>query len=184
MKQILKILSKTILPCLLVHSCVNGKKVITGDLYYTWLKMGSLYNTSEGDKKEMHDFMDTAQFEKLSGAEKLRFTGFKTLLENGLEESPFVYLRISPTKVIILYLNNIDYQQFKRIKYADLIKNNQKVKIRAKAAKLLEKTYEGNKILMYKCDQVISVKRTKGKTYERSKRGSKISKIDWFEDYL
>lgn len=135
---------------------------ITGDLYYTWLKLGSFYGQPDSMLTQYLQLKDSIGYEGLMKEDSIGTKYIRVLEENNLLTSPFIYLRTDEGKTILLYLDKDDYKKFIKFNYQDLIDKKQKVRIVAEADSLWNK--------MFLCKSLISVRLIEGKTLQQQKK--------------
>lgn len=94
--------------------------ILTGDLYFSFFRLGSYYNQPDSLVRKTETYFDTLTIEKLNSGDKKVLKQYKILKENKLLFRPFVYLRIREDSVVTLYLDSLDYDKIKIYKRQNL----------------------------------------------------------------
>jgi hypothetical protein len=127
----MKIFLPTIL--ILIFGCDSRPKTdtLTGDLYFSFFRLGNYYNHPDSLVRKSIIYFDTVTIEKLNAGDKKVVTQYRILKEKNLLFRPFVYLRIKDDSVVTLYLDSLDYDKIKIYKRQKLQDDNKKVRIEA-----------------------------------------------------
>lgn len=157
MKKIIQIL----IVVLSIAACSSGNTVeIEGDLHFSFLRVGSFYNVHDTIVSKVEAYMDTTKSldKKTVRIENL----YKALKSKNLLYSPFIQLKMNDTTNANLYLDSLDYEQFKAFDLKELIDSNQKVVVKAIAAEIEDNAFT--------CLKLINVSKTKGQTRNWSRK--------------
>lgn len=124
---------------------IQGEEV-AGDLYFPWLRIGTLYNDNISSKDEMTKQLDTMSV-TVNGAESTLIILYKKLNERGLLYSPIIEVVMENDLHTTWYLTQEDYDTIKTYKLADLKAKKKKVHITADIENIYQNAYKCNKIL-------------------------------------
>jgi len=162
MRKILLILSCSIF----ISGCLTKKPnhtILEGDLYYTWLGLGSFYKQPDSLYKNYIHLRDSIGIAGLRKTDYSIFIDKIELLEkHGLEQSPFIYLKNDLDTKFIVYMSPEDYKPITKHSYQLLKNNHQKVRL-----KLVTEKLKDNLVL---CKEVISIQKIDGETLQRRKK--------------
>lgn len=142
----------------LAFSCQNKhiqEGNLTGDLYYTWLPLGSLYGLPDSIAQKYSEKRDTILSDS-SGAQQ-----WLALEQHDLLHSPYIYLKADST-IYTVYMPTEQYQAFTKFSHAELIEREEKVRISLNA----EAIAQG----MYLCKEVVNVEVVAGQTMAQEKK--------------
>ena len=102
---------------------------LTGDLYFSFFRMGNYYNQPDSVVNHFELYFDTVTIEKLNTGDKKLLRQYRILKEKNLLYRPFVYLRVKDDSVVTLYLDTLDYDRIKIYRRQRLQDDNKKVRI-------------------------------------------------------
>ncbi|MFN7601696.1 MAG: hypothetical protein ACK5R0_09905 [Bacteroidota bacterium] len=126
---------KKLLPTILIliFGCDTRPKTdtLTGDLYFSFFKLGNYYNQPDSVVNQSKLYFDTVTIEKLNTGEKRLLRQYRILKQKNLLYRPFVYLRVKDDSVVTLYLDTLDYDRIKIYRRQKLQDENKKVRIEA-----------------------------------------------------
>jgi len=138
----------------------NEQEVIEGDLYFKLISLGSFYNVPSDKKNEFLLIIDSLkQKESISEQDKELVKMIDLLTENELIDKPFFHLKLDSTKVVTVYLNQVDYDEISQFERQKLINEGKKVKVKLLGEEISENIYFVNKVL--------NINKIDGKTYWR-----------------
>ena len=146
---------------LILLSCQNNsieKPNLEGDLYYTWLKVGSFYDLPDHYYQDYIKERDSLGVEALRKKDSVGVAHIELLEKHGLLKSPFVYLKTDSDAILVVYMTSEDYQPITKYTYQDLIDNKQKVRL-----KLVTESLSGHQFI---CKKVVSIEKVDGETFE------------------
>ena len=136
----------------LVSCRVNIKsEKITGNLYYQIFGFRSLYNLPDSMAKQME-----LRYKNLPDSVIAEKKLISIIIERNLKNSPYIFIKRKNGKVVTVYMEKSQYEQFTKFRYRELIDKNQKIFIKLKAKKLIDKYYQ--------CISITSVRIKKGQT--------------------
>jgi len=147
---------------ILVTSCgtVNDDNIVTGDLYFSFFRIGTYYNLPDSIIKKMDDDLNAVNLDSANNkadSSLVRLVlDYRKLKDEGLIYKPLVDIRVNDDLIVKLVLDSADYDKIKAHKYQDLIDNNKKLKIKART----RKTGLG----FYYCTDLLEIKLVDGKT--------------------
>ncbi|WP_375559702.1 hypothetical protein ACE193_18510 [Bernardetia sp. OM2101] len=141
-------------------SCKSNIKSekLTGNLHYlTFLAKRSLYNLPDSVVERIE-----LRYKSLPDSTIAKDTLLSIIINRNLKNSPYIFLRRKNGEVVTIYMEKPQYEQFTKFRHKELIDNKQKVVIKLKAEKLIDK--------YYKCISVKNVKVKKGETLGRQRK--------------
>lgn len=151
----------TIVSVLICTACSSIKtEKIQGDLHFSFIRLGSFYNVNDTLVNQFKVYMDTAKVmdEKTQDLKVL----YETLKTKKLLYSPFIQLKTSKTTTVNLYLDSVNYEQFKAFDLKELVETNSKIVVQAEVLPLGKKAYQ--------LEKMIDVYKTDGRTTKYSRK--------------
>lgn len=145
--------------CLLFIGCGYSCKIIEGDLYFSFIRIGSLYNLPNITNDQLDSIFNSIP---RTNADNNFYEKYKILSKENLLNSPFIELKLDNDSVITLYLNKNDYDKIKINKVKDLQANFKKIRVKANCR------YLG--FNLYKCENFIEMKKIDGQTLINSRK--------------
>ena len=163
----------TIFFCVL-FSCsqTKDKNLYVGDLRFTDVRFwGSLYNLPDSTIKGIKSTLDTVDINN----ETLNSNGISQLLLNLKEQNllykPYIDLQQNDSETLVcMFLDSVDYEQFRKYKWKDLQDENKKVMVWAKTNKIIQ---SGQVTFLY-CTDLVDVKVVEGETFPIGRQKLKI----------
>ncbi|GEM_PF-1483464 len=145
-------------------SCQSKKETINihGDLYYSWLRIGSFYGYPDSLYNKFVKERDSLGYEVLFQEDSGFVKILKILDDNDLLKNPMIHVKLDNNEVVWIYLDTLDYKQFTKFDHKKLVDNNQKVRIEAKTIHLYDN--------LYRCEELISVNKIEGVTLQKQKK--------------
>jgi hypothetical protein len=140
----------------------NENPNLEGDLYYTWLKLGSFYEQPDSLYLNYIELRDSLGVEELRKQDATGTSQIELLEEHDLVNSPFIYLKSDFDSIFIIYMTPEDYQRITKYSYQNLIDNKEKIRLKLITERLSDKL----KI----CKKVISMEKTEGETLQKQKK--------------
>ena len=131
--------------------------VLEGDLYYSFLKIGSFYGVPRAFADSVKGYLDTATIEHANNNRDI-ISQYAILKKENLLYSPFIYVKLNNDSVIVLYMNKKDYSNITRYRYKKLKAEHQKVHLRFSAKQLGP--------AMFACQLLIAADLTAGQTQQ------------------
>jgi hypothetical protein len=157
---------KRLLPTILIliFGCNSGQntETLTGDLYFSFFRLGNYYNQPDSLVKQFEVYFDTLIIEKANSGDKRFIKQYRILKEKNLLYRPFIYLKVQDDSVVTLYLDTLDYDRIKIYKRQKLQDDNKKVKIEATVTMIDSG--------LYNCEKLIRVDLVDGETLQRQKK--------------
>jgi hypothetical protein len=133
---------KRLIPIILILIAACDKKpkteLLTGDLYFSFIRLGSFYNRPDSLIKKFESYMDTVSYEKTSDEDKIFLNRYKKIKEEKLLYKPFVDLYLKKDSIVTLYLETDHYNQIKKYKRKELQDEGKKIRIEADVKKIDE----------------------------------------------
>lgn len=152
-----------IFSCFLTLSCKQGAdEIIEGDLYFSWLRIGSFYNQPDSIVQKVKTYADTVDKKNVSAEDNKFFTMYETLKKENLLYSPFIELKLDNDSIVKTYLSVKDYEKIRKFHRSDLIEAGMIVRIKAEIKNM------GNGLVL--CEKLISIDKVKGETHQRSRK--------------
>lgn len=150
---------------ILFTSCKSHKqnnKLIEGDLYYSWLRIGSFYNQPDSIIEKVKVYADTVN-RKLLDSNDLRFLKMYEMLKvQNLLYSPYIELKLDDDSILKIYFTNNDYEKIKIYRRQELIDTKKKIRIKAEVKDL------GTGMALSK--DLISINKVDGETLQINKK--------------
>ena len=141
----------------ILTSCrTDNDNVVTGDLYFSFIRIGTYYNQPDSVIKKMETDLNSVDFTTADSSLIELVKDYKRLKDEGLMYSPVIDISVNDETTIKLLLDSADYDKIKPYKYKDLIDGHKKVKIKART----RKTALG----FYYCTDLLDIKLVDGQT--------------------
>jgi hypothetical protein len=105
-------------------------KVIEGDLYYSWFRMGNFYNQPDSLVRGFKLYIDTVNAAFPDAIDRKYVEMYETLKKKNLLYSPFIEMKLDNDSILIVYFNNSDYDRVKVFHRQELIDTKKKVRIK------------------------------------------------------
>ncbi len=157
---------RRILPIIviLILGCDRQQKmdILTGDLYFGFLRIGSYYNKPDSVVKQSQLYFDSLAIEKTDPQTKTLIRLYTILKERQLLYKPFIELRIHDDSVVTLYLDTLDYNRIKIYKRQRLQNENKVVRIEALAT-MIDSGF-------FYCNKLKRIELVQGTTLQRQKK--------------
>jgi hypothetical protein len=136
--------------------------VVSADLYYNWLKLGSFYGQPDSLLTNYMKMKDSLGFEQMLKADSTGTLYLKALEDKNLLNSPYIYLRTDNGETFTLFMNSKDYKNFTKFNYHELTDQNLKVRVEVEIDSIWKQ--------MYYCSELISVNLLEGQTLQRERK--------------
>ncbi|WP_108808824.1 hypothetical protein [Aquimarina spinulae] len=140
----------------------NKKSNLEGDLYYTWLKLGSFYGQPDSLYQNYIKLRDSLGIDRLRKEDSTSTAHIELLEKHGLVKSPFIYLKADNDSTFIIYMSKEDYKLITKYTYQDLIDKKKKIRLELEIEKLT------NKLKL--CKRIISIEQVNGETLQKQKK--------------
>ncbi len=149
---------------LLFTNCTDNPntRLVTGDLYYTWLRFGSFYGQPDSVFHAYEEGGDIGWYSELYKSDSIGAAYVQMLDKQNLLQSPFIYLRTDQDSTCLIFLEESDYRQFTKFNYRELTENEQKVRIEAIVEPIWDRTFL--------CHTLNSVELTDGITLQKQRK--------------
>jgi len=149
---------------ILIIGCHDKPKteILTGDLYFSFFRLGSYYNKPDSLIKNFEIYFDSLTVEKASDEDKKLLTEYRKLKEEKLLYQPFVDILIKTDSVVTLYLDSIDYKEIKKYKRKELQDGHKKIRIEADVRKIDDR--------LFICTDLRKVEMIDGETFIKSNK--------------
>ena len=141
---------------LTIISC--GKKEYTkADLSFKLISMASLYGSNEDGIQKFEKIIDSIRSDPNANKKDIDLCDFfARLKKNGLYTSPYIHLQIEADSLLIVYLDEIEYEKVKEFDHKDLVSRNKKIELQLD----IEKKDEG----IFFANEIIGLKEVNGET--------------------
>jgi hypothetical protein len=133
--------------------------LLTGNLYFGFMRFGSYYNLSDSTINLYDRYIDTLKGTSQDKSTDKLLSLVKIVKANNLTFKPFVDILVQKDSVVKLYLDSVDYDQIKIYKKRRLVDENKVVSIVAQSKNL------GHGL--YNCVKLKSVILSDGETLPR-----------------
>jgi hypothetical protein len=122
---------------ILVTSCgtTNNDNIMTGDLYFSFFRVGTYYNLPDSTIKKMEADLNAVNLDSADNALIELVKDYQKLKDEGLIYKPVVDVMTEDELTIKLLLDSADYDKIKIYKHKNLVDNNKKLRIKAKTRK-------------------------------------------------
>ncbi len=150
---------------MIVCGCQNKPKEkpnLEGDLYYTWLKLGSFYNQPDSLYQNYLDMRDSFGIEELRKQDAIGISHIEILEKQDLIKSPFIYIKTDSDSTFMVYITPEDYRPIIEYTYKNLIDNKQKIRLKLVTDQLTSK--------LQICKKVIAIEKIDGVTLQKQKK--------------
>jgi hypothetical protein len=148
----------TLLITIACFSCRQNRVTIEGDLYFAFLRIGSLYGQPDSIVKGFIMYADTVDRTHIQPGENHILSMYDILKKRQMLYSPFVNIQVNQDSLIILYLDKSDYDKIKIYHHKELRSENRKVRIKA--------SVEPMGYNMYLCKSLQAVDKVDGTTFQ------------------
>ena len=98
--------------------------------------------------------------DSLNTQDKKIYSLLKFISDKKLLRKPFIRLRLNNGEIAIIFLDSIDYVKFQDYNHNDLVRNNKKIRVKAKVDEL-----KYDSLIAYETVTLISVEKLDSKTY-------------------
>jgi hypothetical protein len=158
----MKIITPIVLIFLLSCKSERSSEKLTGDLYFSLLRIGSYYNQPDSMVFGLERYMDTINLETADNDQKKIIHQFKRLKDEGLLYLPFVQIKDARDSVLTLYLEKNDYDQIKLYKRRELQQEGKRIRIEANVRRIDD--------ALFYCSKLLAVEKIDGDTWIKSKK--------------
>ena len=149
---------------IIIFGCNTQPKTdtLTGDLYFSFFRLGNYYNQPDSLVKQYEIYFDTLTLERANSSEQRLLRQYRILKEKNLLYRPFVYLRVKDDSVVTLYLDTVDYDRIKVYQRQKLQNDNKKVRIEASVTMIDSG--------LFNCEKLKQVDIVDGETLQRQRK--------------
>ena len=158
----MKILIPTIL--ILIVACDSKPKTVslTGDLYFSFFRIGNFYNQPDSTIDGLKMYLDTLKYETADKEERRFLDQYKRLKDEKLLYQPYVDIVTEEDSVVTLFLETSDYNEIKKFKRKELQDKGKKIRIVADVRKLNDR--------LFYCVDLVKVDKVDGETGIKSRK--------------
>lgn len=157
----MKILIPIFTALILINSCKSeNSKVIEGDLYFKIIDFPSFFGAPDSLVSKFETEIKTLNVDTLNEKDREEWGLLKFLYDEKLMAKPFIKLRQDNGEISMIYLDSIDYIKLKDYNRNDLLKENKKIRIKAKVSPIQHDTFHA-----YINLDSIAIQKIEGKTY-------------------
>jgi hypothetical protein len=147
--------------CILIGGCkADSKKTIEGDLYFKLIDFVGFADAPDSALVQLEARIKTENKDSLTEEDKKLYDLLQLMQGKELLRKPFIRLRQNDGKIIMVFLDTADYNKIKAYKYTDLVRDNEKVSIKAEVAEIKSGAFAA-----YEALKPISIENMAGKTY-------------------
>ena len=140
----------------------NDSVLLTGDLYFGVLRIGSYYNQTDSVIQSWEAYFDSTNFELKDQNEQFLGRYYHNIKDKDLLYKPFVDLLIAEDSIIRLYLEITDYNKVKIYKRKTLRDQGKKVRF--------ETLVQPIDTALYYCLELRKVDVVEGQTLQRQSK--------------
>jgi hypothetical protein len=161
----LSIIRLSIFAVLLSSACNADKantKLLDGDLYYSWFRIGSFYNQPDSIIEKVKKSYDTINRKFLSPSDLKSLTMYETLKKENLLYRPFIDMKLDNDSIVKVYLTKDDYSKINIFNRQELLDTKKKIRIKTEVRDL--------GLGMALCTRLLSVNKVDGQTFQVSKK--------------
>ena len=161
----LSIILYLIIALAIFFTCTTVKqdhKLIEGDLYYSWLRLGSFYDQPDSLIERAKKFMDTVDRKTLDSTDRQYLKMYETLEKLNLLYKPYIDLKLDDASIIKIYFSNDEYKRIKGFNRQELLNTKTKIRIKTEIRDL------GNGMAL--CTKLISADKVVGETLQNNKK--------------
>lgn len=148
-----------------LSSCSSKKqesKILEGDLYYSWLRIGSFYNQPESIIEKVKLYADTVNRKTIDLSDLRTLKMYEILKQENLLYMPFIDLKLDNDEIVKIYFTTDDYEKIKIYKRQDLFDTKKKIRIKIEVRDLgFEMALSTN---------LLSVTKVDGQTFQISRK--------------
>lgn len=143
---------------ILVASCgtTNNDNLVTGDLYFSFFRIGTYYNLPDSTIRKMEADLSAVNLDSADNALVELVKDYQKLKDEGLIYKPVVDIMVNDELTIKLLLDSVDYDKIKIYKHKDLVDTGKKVRVKAKTRK--------TGLNFYYCTDLLEVTLVNGQT--------------------
>lgn len=146
---------------LTISSCqTNNIKTVEGDLYFKLIDIQRFFNAPDSVLTNIETSLKTVDKDTLSEQDKKIYNLLGFMADKQLLRKPYVRLRLDNGEIVMVFLDNNDYEKIKDYNYSDLVRDNKKIRIKAEVSEL-----KNDSVTVYESSKLISIERIDGKTY-------------------
>jgi len=157
---------KRLIPTLLILivACNSKPKTetLTGDLYFSFFRIGSFYNQPDSIVEGFKIYFDTLKYETADQDQRRFLNQYNRLKDEKLLYHPFVDILTEKDSVVTLLLETDDYNEIRKFKRKELQDEGKKIRIVAQVRKLDDR--------LFYCSDLIKVDKVDGETGIRSRK--------------
>lgn len=148
----------------MIVACNSKPKTetLTGDLYFSFFRLGSYYNQPDSMIEGYQKYFDTLKYETADEEQKRFLNQFKKLKDEKLLYQPFVDILTERDSVVTLYLETNDYDEIKKYKREELQDEGKKIRIQADVRKIGDR--------LFYCVDLVKVDKVDGETGIKSRK--------------
>jgi hypothetical protein len=161
----LSIIRLSIFAVIFLSACKSDKdntKSLEGDLYYSWIRIGSFYNQPDSLIDKVKTYADTVNRRLLSSSDMKSLTMYEILKKESLLYRPFIDLKLDNDSVVKIYFTKDDYSKINIFNRQELLDTKKKIRIKTEVRDL--------GLGMALCTRLLSVNKVDGQTFQVGKK--------------
>mgnify|MGYP001209464667 CR=1 FL=1 len=145
----------------LISGCqTDNKKTVEGDLYFKLIDFQRFYDAPDSVLTKIETSVKNVNKDTLTEQDKKIYDLLEFMTDKQLLRKPFVRLRQDDGKIVMLFLDKMDYEKIKYYNHNDLVRDNKRIRINAEVSEL-----KYDSLTAYENIKIISVDKIDGKTY-------------------
>jgi hypothetical protein len=155
----------SIVTLIFLSTCSSDKqesKMIEGDLYYSWLRIGSFYNQPDSIVEKVKLYADTVNRKLVDSSDLKTLTMYEILKKENLLYRPFIDLKLDNDSIVKIYFTNEDYNKINIFNRQELLNTKKKIRIKTEVRDL--------GLGMALCTNLLSVSKVDGQTLQINKK--------------
>jgi hypothetical protein len=157
----MRIFVTILMTLVLISGCqTDKKKTLEGDLYFKLIDFQRFYDAPDSILTKIETSEKNVNKDTLTEQDKKIYALLEFLTDKQLLRKPFVRLRQDDGKIVMLFLDKMDYEKIKDYNHNDLVRDNKRIRINAEVSELKYDSFTA-----YENIKIISVDKIDGKTY-------------------
>lgn len=157
----MRIFGTILMTLVLISGCqTDNKKTVEGDLYFKLIDFQRFYDAPDSVLTKIETSVKNVIKDTLTEQDKKIYDLLEFMTDKQLLRKPFVRLRQDDGKIVMLFLDKMDYEKIKDYNHHDLVQDNKRIRINAEVSEL-----KYDSLTAYENIKIISVDKIDGKTY-------------------
>ena len=149
--------SSFFLVAILLYLSQPKQETVSGTLYFKMIEFVNTYGMDMEQQKVFEKTVSEIKSKKNpTQAEQEFITQIDFIKQAGLDKSPYIKLKTANGKILLVFMSEDEYKQFSGYNLKGLLAENKKVTVKMDVTEM--------KPLLYKCKNIVEVKKISGKT--------------------